>query len=131
MTLGVALTPTMHESWQLILLWGVVVGLGTGFHRRYLSAYYRGPLVPRPPGRRHGRVDRRAMRPVSWFFCRRWRGSTANAGWRTMCLVLTAIVIGFVPVLLWLMRDRPEDLGLAPYGATQADPPVRRRSATP
>jgi predicted MFS family arabinose efflux permease len=33
-------------------------------------------------------------------------------------------VLGFVPVLAWLMRDRPEDLGLAPYGATQADPPA-------
>src|SRR5258708_35569431 len=49
---------------------------------------------------------------------------TSNAGGRTVCCVLTATVLGFVPVLLWLMRDRPEDLGLVPYGATQADPPA-------
>ena len=27
---GVALTTLMHESWQLVLLWGVVVGAGAG-----------------------------------------------------------------------------------------------------
>src|SRR5258708_18921285 len=49
---------------------------------------------------------------------------TSNAGGRTVCCVLTAFVLGFGRVLLWLMRDRPEDLGLVPYGATQADPPA-------
>ena len=32
---GVALSPTMRESWQLILLWGVVVGTGCGCHRSF------------------------------------------------------------------------------------------------
>jgi MFS family permease len=36
---GVALSPTMHEPWQLILLWGAVVGLSTGFVGAYLAAY--------------------------------------------------------------------------------------------
>src|SRR5438093_1512476 len=45
---------------------------------------------------------------------------TAHAGWRVMSLSLTAVVIGFVPILVWLMRDRPEDLGLAPYGGTRS-----------
>ena len=36
---GVALTPAMGEAWQLIALWGVVVGLSTGFVGAYLSAF--------------------------------------------------------------------------------------------
>src|SRR4030088_3457798 len=36
---GVALSPAMHEPWQLILLWGVVVGLSTGFVGAYRAAY--------------------------------------------------------------------------------------------
>src|SRR6266852_7798261 len=36
--LGVALSPAMHEPWQLILLWGVVVGIGCGFIGPYLAA---------------------------------------------------------------------------------------------
>jgi predicted MFS family arabinose efflux permease len=37
-----------------------------------------------------------------------------------MSLSLGAIVMIFVPLVLWLMRERPEDLGLAAYGGTQA-----------
>src|ERR1700693_3180097 len=36
---GVALSPAMREPWQLILLWGVVVGLSCGFIGAYLSAF--------------------------------------------------------------------------------------------
>src|SRR5580700_9135947 len=35
---GVALTPGMSEAWQLVALWGVVVGLSTGFVGAYLAA---------------------------------------------------------------------------------------------
>ena len=37
-----------------------------------------------------------------------------------MSLILAGIVMAFVPLLVWLMRDRPQDLGLAAYGDTQA-----------
>src|SRR5207237_1609760 len=43
-----------------------------------------------------------------------------SAGWRIMSLTLAVIVMVFVPLLWWLMRERPEDLGLAPYGDTRA-----------
>src|SRR6266446_302431 len=36
---GVALTPAMSESWQLLVLWGGVVGLGTGFLGWFIAAY--------------------------------------------------------------------------------------------
>ena len=36
---GVALTPAMHAPWQLVLLWGVVVGFATGFLGGYLAAF--------------------------------------------------------------------------------------------
>jgi MFS family permease len=36
---GVALTPAMHEPWQLVLLWGVVIGLSTGFVGAYVAAF--------------------------------------------------------------------------------------------
>ena len=36
---GVALTPMMHQAWQLVLLWGVVVGTGCGVMGSFLAAY--------------------------------------------------------------------------------------------
>src|SRR6202021_702315 len=32
-------TPLMYNPWQLVLLWGLVVGLSTGFVGAYLAAY--------------------------------------------------------------------------------------------
>jgi len=49
-----------------------------------------------------------------------------HAGWRIMSLVLAGTVLFLLPLLALFMRDRPEDLGLAPYGE---DGGVRPRAA--
>ena len=36
---AVAMSPAMREAWQLVVLWGVVVGLGTGVIGAYIAAY--------------------------------------------------------------------------------------------
>src|SRR5579863_2581295 len=36
---AVALSPLMRASWQLVLLWGAVVGISCGFVGAYLAAY--------------------------------------------------------------------------------------------
>jgi MFS family permease len=36
---AVALTPAMRESWQLVLLWGVVVGASCGVIGNFLAAF--------------------------------------------------------------------------------------------
>src|SRR5207244_2446825 len=52
----------------------------------------------------------------------------AYAGWRVVSLALAGTALAFVPLVAWLMRDRPEDLGLAPYGA---DSDRAARTASP
>lgn len=47
-----------------------------------------------------------------------------HAGWRAMSLVLAGTVAVFVPLIALLMRDRPEDLGLAPYGGKTGPRPA-------
>jgi sugar phosphate permease len=121
--IGVALTPTMTQSWQLLLLWGVVVGLGTGFLGWYLSAY----IATRWFRARQGVVMGvliAASAAGQLVFLPAMAWVTTDAGWRSMSLMLAAVVIGFVPMLAWLMRDRPEDVGLLPYGGTREDRPA-------
>ena len=43
---SVLLTPAMSKPWQLVLLWGVVVGLSTGFVGGFLAAYIAGLRRP-------------------------------------------------------------------------------------
>ena len=40
-----------------------------------------------------------------------------DAGWRYASIAMAALALLLVPFVLWLLRERPHDLGLKPYGA--------------
>ena len=73
---GVASTSLMQYPWQLILMWGLLVGVGTGFLATVLAADRRGALVhgAARPRRRHPqrrRLDRTASVPAGDGECHR------------------------------------------------------------
>jgi sugar phosphate permease len=123
---GVALSPMMRQSWQLVLLWGVVVGAGCGVIGSFLAAY-----IPARWFRVHqGLVIGVLMASNAagqLVFLPTMASLVTDAGWRVMSLALAGTAVAFVPLVALLMRDRPEDLGLAPYGgargARTAPPP--------
>ncbi len=121
--IGVGLTPAMTETWQLLALWGVVGGFGTGFLGWFISAYIATRWFHERQGTVMG-VLTAANAAGQLVFLPSMAWLTAQTGWRIMSLCLTAIVIGCVPIVLWLMRDHPQDLGLAPYGARRVVPRV-------
>ena len=45
-----------------------------------------------------------------------------NYGWRSVSLVVGGVALALIPVVALLMRDRPQDMGLAPYGAAHDHP---------
>jgi sugar phosphate permease len=120
---AVAASPLMHEAWQLILLWGVVVGLSCGFIGAYLSAYIAARWFRARRGLVVGLLTA-ANAAGQLIFLPSMAALVTSAGWRIMSLTLGAILIGFVPVLVLLMRDRPEQLGLAQYGDVRGPQPV-------
>ena len=123
--MGVALTPVMSEAWQLVALWGVLVGLSTGFVGAYLAA----SIAARWFGAREGLVVgilTAASAAGQLVFLPTMAALATGAGWRMVSLVLAASVVALLPVIAVLMRDRPEDLGLARYGD-----PSRSRWAAP
>src|SRR5215472_17480674 len=48
--ISVVLTPAMSKPWHFIFLWGIVVGLSTGFVGGCLAAYIAGPGSERAKG---------------------------------------------------------------------------------
>jgi sugar phosphate permease len=112
---SVALSPAMGQAWQLVLLWGVIVGLGTGVIGAFLSAY----IAVRWFRRRQGLVVgllTAANAAGQLVFLPNLAELVTHFGWRVMSLVLAGTVVAFVPLVALLMRDRPRDLGLTPYG---------------
>ena len=122
---GVALSPAMREPWQLVLLWGVVTGLSTGFLGGYLAAFIAARWFREREGLVVG-ILTAGYAAGQLVFLPAMAELATNAGWRVMSFVLAATVIAFLPLLALLMRDRPEDLGLARYGDK-----TRSRIATP
>jgi len=116
MAAAVALSPAMRQAWQLVLLWGVVVGAGTGVIGAFLSAYIAARWFRRQQGLVVGLLTA-ANAAGQLVFLPNLAELVTHFGWRAMSLVLAGTVVVFVPLVALLMRDRPRDLGLAPYGA--------------
>src|SRR5438874_7747798 len=127
---GVALSPGMQHAWQLILLWGVIVGLSTGFIGAYLAAYIAARWFRTREGLVIGLLTA-ANAAGQLVFLPTMAALVTYAGWRVMSLALAATVMIFVPVLAVLMRERPEDLGLAPYGDNTGRGPAPGPVGTP
>jgi sugar phosphate permease len=127
--LGVGLTRFMTEPWQLILLWGVLVGSGTGMTGLALAAL----IVNRWFTERRGVVmgvltastatGQLVFLPLMAAIIEAW-------GWRSATIVVAGAALIVMPLIALLMRDRPVDLGLKPYGQTENDPPPPVRSTT-
>ena len=113
---AVVLTPAMREPWQLILLWGVVIGLSTGFIGGFLAAYIAGRWFRRREGFVVGLLTA-ANAAGQLVFLPTLATLATHYGWRVMSLALAGAVVVFLPLPALLMRNRPEDLGLQPYGA--------------
>ena len=112
---GVALTPMMRQSWQLILLWGVVVGASCGVIGNFLAAFIAARWFRVRQGLVLG-VLTAANAAGQLIFLPAMASLATSAGWRVMSVLLAVSVAVFVPMVALLMRDRPEELGLAPYG---------------
>ncbi len=127
---GALLTTQMQEPWQLILLWGVVVGLGTGCMATVLAATVASRWFVEKRGVVLGLLTA-ASATGQLVFLPALAWLATNEGWR-MAAVLTAsgALLGIIPVLLF-MRDWPADVGERPYGASADDPPQARPTGNP
>ncbi|GIJ48683.1 MFS transporter [Virgisporangium aliadipatigenens] len=121
--LGSGLTVFMNASWQLLLCWGVLVGLGTGSMAMAFVATVTGKWFVEKRGLVTG-VLTAGGATGQLIFLPGLAALTEHAGWRTAALVVTAASLAVVPLAWWRLRE-PADLGVLPYGATGPVPEVK------
>lgn len=112
---GLLLSTAMTEVWQLILLWGVVVGLGTGLTALVLGA----TVAARWFSARRGLVVgllTASSATGQLLFMPLLSAVSQALGWRAAIMLLCSLLVLAALVVLALLRDRPADLGLQPYG---------------
>ena len=122
---GALLTTQMTQAWQLVLLWGVVVGIGTGSMATVLAA----TVVNRWFVERRGVVlgvltAGGATGQLIFLPGLAWLAT--HVGWRSVSLTVACGALAVVPLVVLFMRNRPADLGLRRYGASENDVPPAR-----
>lgn len=119
---GSGLTIWMTESWQLVALWGVLVGLGTGSMALVFAATVTDRWFVRHKGLVTGILTAGGATGQLIFLPVLAQLATAQ-GWRVAALTVSGAALAVVPLVWFLLRDTPEELGLTALGA---DGPVDR-----
>lgn len=118
---GLAASLFMNEIWQLILLWGVVVGFGVGLTAVVLGATVATRWFVKSRGLVVGLLAA-STATGQLVFLPLLATMTENLGWRVslgfICVALVLVSL----VVLALMRDRPSDLDLPAYGDIKIAP---------
>ncbi|MFC4130800.1 MFS transporter [Hamadaea flava] len=120
-SLGSGLTVFMTASWQLVLCWGVLVGVGTGSMALAFVATITGRWFVKHRGIVTG-VLTAAGATGQLIFLPLLANLTATHGWRTAALTVAGTALAVVPLVVWLLRDHPADVGTTAYGADPAEP---------
>lgn len=113
---GSGLTVLMTASWQLLLLWGVFVGLGTGS----MALVFAATVVDRWFVRHRGLVTgvlTAAGATGQLIFLPVLAQLAEGPGWRFASLTVAVAALAVVPFVWWLLRDRPEEVGTTALGA--------------
>jgi MFS family permease len=119
-SLGSGLTLVMTQAWQLLVLWGFVVGFGTGSMALVLGAIVANRWFVERRGLVMGvfsagsATGQLVVLPVVAYLA-------THAGWRWASGLTACLALAIVPLVLWFLHDRPEAIGVRPYGVVPAD----------
>ena len=118
-TVSVAASSFMTQAWQLVLTWGLGVGLGSGVTALVLGA----TIVNRWFGKHQGLIMGfiTASTATGQLVFLPFLASVAqNHGWHPVIWIAAAVAAAMIPVVALLLPESPADMGLLPYG-TSAD----------
>ena len=118
-SIGALLTTQMSQPWHLFLLWGVVVGSGSGA----MATVFASTVAARWFVARRGVVTgtlTAATATGQLVFLPILTRLAENHGWRTVGVTIGISALAVVPVVGLLLRNSPADIGLLPYGADES-----------
>ena len=118
---GSALTVWMTEAWQLVVLWGVVVGIGTGAMAGVLAATVATRWFVARRGLVVGALTA-AGATGQLVFLPLLAALAEGPGWRWAAVAVAVGALLVMPLVLVFLRDSPAAVGLRPYGAPDTDP---------
>ena len=118
---GMALAIVMTQFWHLILFWGIMLGIGSGMTALVFSAVVSNRWFDSHRGLVVG-VLTASSATGQLIFLPVGAWMIEHVGWR-LAVLPVFVACALVALLVWaFMRNRPNEVGLAPYGAAPGTP---------
>ncbi len=118
LTVGYGASTFATRYWQFVLLWGFVVGAGSGMAATVLGAAVANRWFTQRRGLVMGVLT--ASTATGQLVFLRSLASASTTDWRAAVWITAGATALAIPVIAWLMRDDPRDVGLRPFGETGA-----------
>jgi predicted MFS family arabinose efflux permease len=116
---GSALTVFVTQSWQILLTWGLLIGLGTGSMALVFAATIANTWFAKSRGLVIG-ILTAGSAAGQLVFLPFIAVLAQDSGWRQASLLIAAGAFAVVPLVLMFLKNSPADVGVLPYGATPA-----------
>lgn len=115
---GILLTFFMVKSWQLILIWGIIIGLGSGLFLTVLSPYIANQWFEKRRGLALGiltastATGQLILLPLLAIII-----ETHSWKWAMGLILILSLIM--LAIILLFMKNSPQEAGLLPYGQEQ------------
>ena len=115
-SVGAGLTIFMNAPWQLMLLWGFVVGASTGSLALVFAATVANRWFVERRGIVIGVLTASSATGQLIFLPGLSHIAEVN-GWKSVSLTITFVALVLLPLVWLFLKERPQDVGVLPYGA--------------
>ncbi len=120
LALGYGLSTMATAYWHFVVLWGFVVGAGSGMAATVLGAAVANRWFTEKRGLVMGLLTASTATGQLVFLPMLASAVTASDSWRAAPWIVAGATLLAVPFIWWLMRDNPWDVGQRPYGESGA-----------
>jgi len=112
---GIGLTFFMAYSWQLILIWGIIFGLGSSVFLTVLSTYVANHWFEKRRGLVIG-ILTASTATGQLVFLPVLASIIDKFSWRWAMGLIFALSVTMIPLILIFMKNSPKEMGLLRYG---------------
>jgi MFS family permease len=115
LVVGILLTFIMEKPWQLILIWGIIIGLGSGLFLTVLSPYIANQWFEKRRGLALGiltastATGQLILLPLLAIIV-----ETHSWKWAMGLILILSLIM--LAIILLFMKNSPQEAGLLPYG---------------
>jgi sugar phosphate permease len=131
LAIAVALSGRMHATWQMVLIWGVLVGGATGATSTTLGAVVVNRWFSQHRGLAMGILTASsATGQLAFLPLMAWVAE--HRGWQTLVMLVAIAAAVVLPIVALLLPEKPSAIGLRRLGeADEAAPDAAQSNANP